>query len=366
MQPVSEVVERAKASSEFRDFEKQFASLGVASARGLDRVPVAYLAADEMPLFYGLGAFFEGNGINVEIGTYEGASALFTAAGLRHRGRGCLYSIDPHFGAPPFVGIADEHFTLARFRGSVEKCGLTGLVRSIVSDSGAAAAVWPGHQIDALYIDGDHSYLGAIKDFESWVPKVRAGGMILIDDADDPALPEMRLFFDDILSLNHVAAEGTVGGVAILRREASDPFAMLDDIRNIVAERGVRRPWNLEFVHRMKPIEAYRPSAKVTGDPALDLAFQFGFFARCEPGDYGITAEAAEADCAFVSALASAHGDGVVTMLDLKKPKPSICRLVIGSIDSAAALAKHLKPGGVMIGRSALEPSYQNANPGAP
>jgi hypothetical protein len=46
-------------------------------------------------------AFFEGDGQFVETDAFEGASPAFTAAGLKARGRGTLYSIDPHPGEPP-------------------------------------------------------------------------------------------------------------------------------------------------------------------------------------------------------------------------------------------------------------------------
>jgi hypothetical protein len=86
MQSVSELVERAKASHRFREFGAVFKGLGARS----------WLDPDEMALFYSIGAFFEGDGINVEIGTFEGASALFTAAGLRSRrgGSGASFIAD--------------------------------------------------------------------------------------------------------------------------------------------------------------------------------------------------------------------------------------------------------------------------------
>ena len=38
-------------------------------------------------------------------------------------------------------------------------------IRAVVPDSVSAAAIWPALQIDSILIDGDHSYLGALKDF---------------------------------------------------------------------------------------------------------------------------------------------------------------------------------------------------------
>ena len=49
---------------------------------------INWLQLKEMALQFGVGAF-------------EGASAVLAAYGLKVRGRGRLYSIDPHLGAPP-------------------------------------------------------------------------------------------------------------------------------------------------------------------------------------------------------------------------------------------------------------------------
>tara|TARA_R110000765_G_scaffold328707_4_gene419615 strand:+ start:125 stop:694 length:570 start_codon:yes stop_codon:yes gene_type:complete len=38
------------------------------------------------------------------------------------------------------------------------------------------------NSIDAIYIDGDHTFDGVCKDIESWLPKVKPGGMLVGDD----------------------------------------------------------------------------------------------------------------------------------------------------------------------------------------
>lgn len=41
-----------------------------------------------------------------------------------------------------------------------------------------AASMWADGSLDFVFIDGDHSYDGARKDFELYIPKVRSGGII--------------------------------------------------------------------------------------------------------------------------------------------------------------------------------------------
>lgn len=44
------------------------------------------------------------------------------------------------------------------------------------------AAILQGQEIDLLFIDGDHTYEGAKKDFEMYQPLVKRGGMIVFHD----------------------------------------------------------------------------------------------------------------------------------------------------------------------------------------
>lgn len=83
-----------------------------------------------------------------------------------------------------------------------------------------AAACFGRHAVDFLFIDGDHSYDGAIKDFEMYAPMVKSGGIIGFHDIQrDPArVPhhagvDCRRVFDE-LKKKHASIEiwnGTAG-----------------------------------------------------------------------------------------------------------------------------------------------------------
>src|SRR5271165_2124326 len=89
------LVRRAQSEYRFRAFRDAFERAGVQS----------WLKPDEMALHFGVGAFSEGSRHLVEIGAFEGASAAFAAAGLKHGGRGLLYSVDPHLGGHAALAI---------------------------------------------------------------------------------------------------------------------------------------------------------------------------------------------------------------------------------------------------------------------
>jgi predicted O-methyltransferase YrrM len=250
-----------------------------------------WLTPKEMAFLFGVGAFLEGDGQLVEVGAFEGASAAFAAAGLKVRGRGMLYSIDPHMGGPPYIGFAPWQFTLEKFSRNMAAFGLSSYVRSVVADSISAAAIWPARQIDGLLIDGDHSYLGALKDFECWVPKLRSNGLIILYDLDDAVLVELAEFFKDLKSMRSIAFDGMIDGYAIFRRVEPDEIKLLDEIRQITAKRGLTRPWDLRYVQSATPIKTYAPGG-LPDVAALRIAYQFSFLSRCEAGDYGITTAA--------------------------------------------------------------------------
>lgn len=59
--------------------------------------------------------------------------------------------------------------------------GIKGRANFIEGDSQWEALGW-GHDIDLLFIDGDHTYYGIIRDLLSWLPHVKKGGRVMLHD----------------------------------------------------------------------------------------------------------------------------------------------------------------------------------------
>ncbi len=66
-----------------------------------------------------------------------------------------------------------------------------------------------GRMFDFLIIDGDHSYDGVKRDFENYVSLVRPGGLIVFDDYDVVAWPDIKRYVDE-----EIATDTRVGIVA--------------------------------------------------------------------------------------------------------------------------------------------------------
>ena len=347
MTTASELIARAEACPAFNQFCASFESWGVQS----------WLGPTEKALHFGVGAFSAGYRL-LEVGTFEGASALFTMAGLRHRGGGTLYSVDPHLGAPPFLGSAPWQFTLEKFRANTKRAGLEGYVQSLVGNSQIVSSVWPLISLDSVLIDGDHSYEGCLRDVECWATKLKPNGTLLIDDADDPALPELLKLISELKTLSGLSYEAQIEGVVVFRRTTLDGFAFLRELQMLPCAR--HRAWDMEFVHGLVPKPNYAIE-RIAAPNELLTAYQLGFLARCEPGDYAVSSNAPTSDTAIVDALVAARGDGVKITANPSGLALRRCRMIMCSVDEVPLFAASLLPGGVMIARSAKPATQENS-----
>ncbi len=127
-----------------------------------------------------LTALAHGRRVAVEIGVYEGSSALALCAALPLDAT--LHLIDPFTGdalRPGWRGV--EHATRRVVaRATRRRGGPT--VRWHVERSAQTAARWSS-SIDFLFIDGDHSEQGCRLDWDRWSTFVADGGIVLIHDA---------------------------------------------------------------------------------------------------------------------------------------------------------------------------------------
>jgi predicted O-methyltransferase YrrM len=134
----------------------------------------------------------------VEIGVYEGSSAVVLAGALP--ADATLHLIDP-FGANPtllpgWAGV--EGATRRVVARAARRRGAGPRVVWHVERSADTAARW-SEPVDLVFIDGDHTEAGCRMDWELWSPLVAPGGVVLFHDAIGPdALPGPRAVFEDL------------------------------------------------------------------------------------------------------------------------------------------------------------------------
>lgn len=346
---LKEIIERAKANPVFQEMCRTVAEAGVTNC----------LLEEEKALHFAVGAYAPGTGKIIEIGSLEGGSACFLAGGIKQRGEGRLTSIDPHLGAPPWFGAEPGQRTLEIFRKNTRHCGVSEVIDSRIGDSNAVAAIWPAEPIDAVFIDGDHSFLGALKDFESWGPKLRPGGLVLIDDADDPCLPELLDMIEMVKTLRSVRYLETVQGVAVFERTEMPAWEMLSELSQVTHARSVFRAWDLSYIHQRSLPPNYRKTPVSWTDQPTERAYQLGFLARCGPGAYGYTPSTTKSEREFLYALSRDRGDGAVVevndrsrgLRNLLSPAPNKYRVILCRFEEAKCYAGRLLTGGLLIAR---------------
>lgn len=152
----------------------------------------------------------------VEIGVFGGSSILPTAAALKFLGKGTVYAIDPwdrieaikHF--DPILEA--EHLAwwskvnlnamYDSFLNMLDKYELNDFCHTIRLSSEAAAPQIG--QIDILHLDGNHSEMITTQDVLLYLPKVRSGGYIWINDSLHPNIQqanELLLESCDVIKL---------------------------------------------------------------------------------------------------------------------------------------------------------------------
>jgi predicted O-methyltransferase YrrM len=120
----------------------------------------------------------------VEIGVYEGASALTLLRALGPDAE--LHLIDP-FGRQPDAlpgGWGASEWATRRVvdRAARDHGSSAPRVRWHVALSREVAASWSG-EVDLVFIDGDHSEAGCELDWSAWHPFVSIGGQVVFHDA---------------------------------------------------------------------------------------------------------------------------------------------------------------------------------------
>jgi predicted O-methyltransferase YrrM len=148
----------------------------------------------------------------VEIGVYEGASALALCEAL---GPGAeLHLVDPfgsHPDALPRGWAASEWATRRALARGVRRRGAQApKLRWHVALSHEVAASWRG-EVDLVFIDGDHSQEGCELDWSCWHGFVRSGGCVVFHDAREGEPDGRGLPGPTAVVRSHFRVAGTPG-----------------------------------------------------------------------------------------------------------------------------------------------------------
>jgi predicted O-methyltransferase YrrM len=139
------------------------------------------------------------NGCNriVNIGAGAGTSGLALREGAGNDAQ--IWTIDICAGGPT-GGLENERNAFDR-PGEDWK-----LPEQILGDSKEIGESWQNGQVDFVFIDGDHSYLGCRGDILAWMKRVRSGGVIALHDYAQSPWGDVVRATDELLGECEVVA----------------------------------------------------------------------------------------------------------------------------------------------------------------
>ena len=208
-----------------------------------------------------------------------------------------------------------------------------------------------------MLIDGDHSFEGGLRDLECWSPKLRDGGILLFDDIDHIA--EMRSLDQIIAHLTTLVRCGAVGGMSVYMVQHGGGWRLVDELQALLAEKEIYRPWSYEPVHMSPPSEPYRQTREWT-NPALELAYDIGYFAVQEKGDYALIADCPRELRQLVISVYTDRGGGDLHVLRSASKFGQKYRMIASRPEHGAAVASLLLPGGVLLAWSDVPLSIED------
>lgn len=156
----------------------------------------------------------------VEIGVWGGKSLIPMAQSLKQIKKGKIYGIDPWDNLASMEGMEGDHYDWwyqvdhkSILRGLIEKIFQFNLIEQIELIKATSEEAPIIDNIDILHIDGNHSEKASMLDVNKWVPLVRKGGMIILDDMDWVTNESAVKFLDSHCIRVAVFQEGNVWGI---------------------------------------------------------------------------------------------------------------------------------------------------------
>jgi len=174
----------------------------------------------------------------VEIGVYRGRLMLPLARVLWWLGRGEMVGIDPYSAeAAVQTDVEREGIDLTAWpstidwdglhrevEGAIERLELGERARLIRKRSEEAADEFAAAPIDMLHVDGNHDRAAVSRDLELYLPHIRPGGLLVMDDI---AWPSVRPLYDELAHRYEVVFSLVENGLYLWPEGGPNDFAVL-------------------------------------------------------------------------------------------------------------------------------------------
>lgn len=208
---------------------------------GLDNITLQSGLGDSSYILYGLVKSAK-PGVVVEIGSARGRSTCFMGLALKQNGSGKLYAIDPHTKTDwNDEDSIDTYDTLVE---NIRNLKLQDQVEILRQTSDEAARDWDV-PIDILFIDGDHSYDGAKRDWNLFSPFVQQFGCVIFHDTLWDLKPDPRYARPD-MGVPRLVEELRESGYPVITIDRDFGVSLVQPVRHGVSLRAPEVAANLE------------------------------------------------------------------------------------------------------------------------
>jgi len=121
----------------------------------------------------------------VEIGAWKGKSAAYAGVEILNSGKAVTFYVVDHFlGSEEHRNPVSDHYDYATQSGELRGQYLANIkpIKSVVKTldmtSSEASNKFKKQSVDFIFIDGSHDFDSVCSDIETWLPKLKPGGMI--------------------------------------------------------------------------------------------------------------------------------------------------------------------------------------------
>lgn len=171
-----------------------------------------YLSDREIRFLALLGGARLADGDVLEIGSFQGKSTVVLARAAKLAGDSCISACDP-------LVHGDYNSPRHIIDGNLERAGVKDFVEFHQVFSHELAENW-SRPLRLLWIDGDHTYAGALTDYNGFAHHLADGGMIAFHDTLNFYDGSLRIFMENVLLNDHFGAAGLWGSIGWARYHA--------------------------------------------------------------------------------------------------------------------------------------------------
>jgi len=143
--------------------------------------------------------FLSAEGDILEIGSFKGKSTIILAKAARAAGHGKIHACDPlslSCSTDPTDAVKEELPKI--FYNNLQAHGVLDLVEFFQMRSEALAEIWD-KPLKILWIDGDHTYNGVMKDITLFEKHLKPGALVCFHDVLHEFEGPIRVFMEKIL-----------------------------------------------------------------------------------------------------------------------------------------------------------------------